>query len=402
MNRLFVVFTIILSSFFFTGMAHASSPLETIKIEKDATARFFLHNGQEVKYITLPKGQTYQARLEHSLWIIEVGNAKVQISERFAKPIKEKITPAKNTNKLQLLTHQAVPIYASHQKRGKSIATLAKNVRISSNGVKGKYYEIVVGGKFGYIPVKDVEVDTGVAILIYHHFVKDIKNSFFRETVSVVDIKNFEQQMTHLQKQLFTTISLKDLDLWMQKKQALPAKSVVLTFDDANLSLEKLAYPILKEKNMYGTTFVIGNRVKEKTPEFNSEAHIVQFAGYNELHKIMDRIELEHHTYGLHFFNSTLKKGQLQLTSNKDLRHDLQMANDVFKQIDPNIQAQYYSYPFGKFNKNQESVLIENNISLALLNKGGKAKVSSPRLYVPRVPVQNTTTLNQFKKLVQN
>lgn len=111
-----------------------------------------------------------------------------------------------------------------------------------------------------------MQVDAGVPILIYHHFVENIQKSYFRNNISVVDIVDFEKQMIFLKNEGYTTISLKDLDQWMQKKQALPAKAVALTFDDANLSLEKMVYPILKENNMHGTTFVIGNRVKEETP----------------------------------------------------------------------------------------------------------------------------------------
>ena len=400
MKQWILIFTLVLASFFFTNPTHAS--MTTIKIEKEATARFYLHNGQQVKYITLPKGQTYQATLDKNNWVLTVGNAHVQIQQHYAKPVSEKIKVAKNTNKLQLLTHKAIPVYETHTKKSKQIATLAKNTRISSNGVKGNYYEVVVGGKLGYIPHKSVEIDSGVPVLIYHHFVENITESVFRDNVSVVDIKAFEQQMNLLKKQGYTTISLKDLDLWMQKKQALPAKAVALTFDDANLSLEKMAYPILDKHDMYGTTFVIGNRVKEEVPEFDPEAKIVQFSGFNELYRIQDRIELEHHTHSLHVFNQDLRRSQLQMTTNKDLRHDFEMANRVFAQIDPRIEARYYSYPFGKFNKNQEAVFIENNISLAFLNKGGKAKISSPRLYVPRTPIQNTVTLERFKELVKN
>lgn len=400
MKRWILLFTLLLASVFFTNTTHAS--MTSIKIEKEATARFYLHNGQQVKYITLPKGQTYQAALEDNHWLLTVGNAHVHINKNQAKPVSEKIKVAKNTNKLQLLTHKAVPVYESHTKKSKQIATLAKNTRISSNGIKGNYYEVVVGGKLGYIPHKSVEIDAGVPVLIYHHFVENINESVFRANISVVDIQSFEQQMSHLKKQGYTTISLKDLDKWMQKKQALPAKAVALTFDDANLSVEKMAYPILVEKDLYGTTFVIGNRVKDEVPKFNAESEIVQFAGFNELYRMKDRIEIEHHTYSLHVFNQALRRSQLQMTSNKDLRRDFELINEVFAQIDPRIEARYYSYPFGKFNKNHEAVLIENNISLAFLNKGGKAKISSPRLYVPRTPVQSTVTLEKFKELVKN
>ncbi|MGN7477678.1 polysaccharide deacetylase family protein [Solibacillus silvestris] len=401
MKRLIALSILIFTPFFFTKITYASS-METIQIEEETTARFHLHNGQEVKYITFSKGETYSAVLEDSSWLIEAGNAKVQIGEQRARRLNEKIQPAKNKNKVQILTHETVPVYASHHGKGKPIAILGQNTRISSNGVKGNYYEIVIGGKLGYVPISKMEIDSGIPILIYHHFVKDIKNSYFRNNVSVVDIDHFEQQMTFLNDENFTTVSLKDVDLWMQKKQALPAKVVALTFDDANLSLEKMVYPILQGKNMYGTTFVIGNRVKDETPEFNSEAEKVQFSGFNELHNVMERIEIEHHTYALHVYDQALKRSQLQLTSNRGLHYDLQQANEVFQRIDPNIQAQYYSYPFGKFNKNHEATLIENNISLAFLNRGGKTEMTSPRLYVPRIPIQNSMPLEHFKTLIQN
>ncbi|WP_336046420.1 polysaccharide deacetylase family protein [Solibacillus ferritrahens] len=401
MKHFSTLFISLFFSFFFINASYASSQ-ETVKIKKDTTANFYLHNNQEVKYITLKKGETYLATSEDLNWMIEIGNAKVHIDKQDAKSTNEKITPAQNNNKIQILTNESTPVYNSHRNSSKQIATLSANTRISSNGVKGYFYEVVIGGKLGYVPIKKMQIDAGVPTLIYHHFVENIDKSYFRNNISVVDIGDFEQQMTFLKNEGYTTISLKDLDLWMQKKQALPAKAVALTFDDANLSLEKMVYPILKERNMHGTTFVIGNRVKEETPPFNSEAEIVQFAGFNELHSIMDLIEIEHHTYALHVYNDTLQRSQLQLTSARDLHYDIQQMNEVLKQIDPNIQAQYYSYPYGKFNKNHEATFIENNISLAFLNKGGKTKITSPRLYVPRIPVQNSMPLEQFKSLVQN
>ena len=401
MKHFSTLFILLFLSFIFPNVIYASAQ-ETVKIEKDTTAYFYLHNNQEVKYITLKKGETYLATLEDQNWMIEIGNAKVHINKQDAQSINGKITPAQNNNKIQILTNDSTPVYNSYRNSSKQIATLSANTRISSNGVKGYFYEVVIGGKLGYVPIKKMQVDAGVPILIYHHFVENIQKSYFRNNISVVDIRDFEQQMAFLKNEGYTTISLKDVDLWMQKKQALPAKAVALTFDDGNLSLEKMVYPILKEKNMHGTTFVIGNRVKEETPPFNSEAEIVQFAGFKELHSVMDLIEIEHHTYALHVYHDPLKRSQLQLTSARDLHYDIQQTNEVLKQIDPNIQAHYYSYPYGKFNKNHEATFIENNISLAFLNKGGKTKITSPRLYVPRIPVQNSMPLEQFKSLVLN
>ena len=77
-------------------------------------------------------------------------------------------------------------------------------------------------------------------------------------------------------------------------------------------------------------------------------------------------------------------------------------AHEVFYKIDPDLAPRYFAYPYGKYVKAQESILIQNRISLAFLNKGGKVKATSPRLYVPRTPVQNTMTLKQFTQAINN
>ena len=274
---------------------HAFADSTTIETTSDATARLTLQNGQTMKYITFPKGQVLMATQEDNSWHIKVGNGTVSIIDRFVQASSKKFTPASINNKVEINTIKPATIYSTHAKKGKPLATLASNMRISSNGLKGNFYEVVLGGHLGYIHRKDVTLDTGVPVLIYHHFVKDLANSIYKNNASVFDIDLFEEQMNYLARKEFTTISLKDLDLWMQRKQALPAKAVVLTFDDANLSVEKLVYPILKRKNMFATTFVIGDRVHDTVPEFNMEK--VQFAGFTELRKMRDVFDLEHHTY---------------------------------------------------------------------------------------------------------
>ena len=273
-------------------------------------------------------------------------------------------------------------------------------MRISSNGIKGNFFEVVIGGRKGYIHRDDVEIDTGIPILIYHHFVKNQAHSVYKNNSSVYDIDLFAQQMDYLEKKGFTTISLKDLDLWMKRQQALPAKAVVLTFDDANLSIEKLVYPILKQKKMTATTFVIGDRVNEEEHEFDMNK--IQFTSFGGLQKINDIFELEYHTYGLHVFNSVSGKSGLQYASPNAMKYDFINSKEVLTQLNPTAQPSYFAYPYGKYMKEHEPVLIQQGVSLALLNKGGKAKITSPRLYVPRIPVQNTMTLKQFVQTVNN
>lgn len=379
---------------------HTYAAAINIELTSNVTARFTLQNGEEIKYITLSKGQYFRATEVEGNWQIKVGNGIITIAERFAVKTSKKFSLSPQTNKVELHTKTFSPVYAQHAKKGKPLATMAKNVRISSNGMKGNYFEVVIGGRKGYIHRDDVEIDTGVPILIYHHFVKNQAQSVYKNSSSVYDIDLFTQQMDYLKSKGFTTISLKDLDLWMKRQQALPAKAVVLTFDDANLSVEKLVYPILKQRKMIATTFVIGDRVKEEENEFDMNK--IQFTSFDGLQKINDIFDLEYHTYGLHVFNSVTLKSGLQYASPNALKFDFLNAKDVLAQLNPNAQPSYFSYPYGKYLKEHEPMLIQQGVSLAFLNKGGKAKISSPRLYVPRVPVPNTMTLKQFVQTVNN
>ncbi len=398
MRRLFVTIVYI-ATLFFLANTNVEANQTTIKISQDTVARLHLQH-EAVKYITLYKGQQFVAAKVEDHWEIKVGNGKVTIASRFATPSNSSIANAKLNNKVEINTIHFANVYPKHEKKGKLIATIAKNMRISSNGRKGDFYEVIIGGRKGYIHYKDVELDKGVPILIYHHFVENQKNTAFRDSLSVYDIDLFEQQMHYLKNNNFTTITLQDFDLWLQRKQNLPAKAVVLTFDDANLSVPQLVYPILKQYGMRGATFIIGDRVKVETPEFNMLK--VQFAGFKELAMISDIIDLEHHTYALHRFNTETKRGYLQDTKLNDLRLDFKKNTEVIQQANSTSHPKYFAYPYGKYNKNQEIALVDSGISLAFLNKGGKAKINSSRFYVPRVPIQATTTLAQFKQLVTN
>lgn len=398
MKRLLVTILYI-SALFFIADKNVEASQNTIEISQDTVARLHLQH-EAVKYITLNKGQKFLATRGVDYWKIKVGNGTVTIASHFATPSSSSISNAKLTSKIEINTVHFANVYPKHEKKGKVIATIAQNMRISSNGRKGDFYEVIIGGRKGYVHYKDVELDKGVPVLIYHHFVKNQKNTAFRDNLSVYDIDLFEQQMHYLKDNNFTTITLQDFDLWLQRKQNLPAKAVVLTFDDANLSVPHLVYPILKEYGMRGATFIIGDRVKEETPEFDMLK--VQFAGFDELAMISDIIDLEHHTYALHRFNYETKRGYMQDAKLNDLRLDFQKTTEVIQQANKTANPKYLAYPYGKYAKNQEVALIDSGISLAFLNKGGKAKINSPRLYVPRVPIQATTTLPQFKQLVAN
>ena len=88
-----------------------------------------------------------------------------------------------------------------------------------------------------------------VPILCYHRF--GVKSSKLNVTPAA-----FEQQMDWLARNGYTVVTFARLARFLEGKEALPAKSVVITIDDGYRSTYEIAYPILKKFGYPATVFL--------------------------------------------------------------------------------------------------------------------------------------------------
>lgn len=93
-----------------------------------------------------------------------------------------------------------------------------------------------------------------VPILLYHH----IDAKYGRWYVSP---GKFEKQLMYLAANYYHAISMTVYLDAMEKGEALPDRSIVLTFDDGNLDNYLNAFPLLKRYGMTGTFFIISEDV---------------------------------------------------------------------------------------------------------------------------------------------
>ena len=100
-------------------------------------------------------------------------------------------------------------------------------------------------------------------ILAYHkiiskgyNFQKDHVGSF----PYCLDKENFIQQIKCLAESGFQTISLSQF-IKASEETILPEKTIILTFDDGDISNYTIAYPILKKYNFKATFFIITDKV---------------------------------------------------------------------------------------------------------------------------------------------
>jgi peptidoglycan/xylan/chitin deacetylase (PgdA/CDA1 family) len=89
-----------------------------------------------------------------------------------------------------------------------------------------------------------------IPVLNYHHFVEDC------DSLLCVPPVVFDQHMKFLKDNGYRTVTMEDLSNFLQYRQALPKKSLMITIDDGYRSAYEVAYPILKRYGFTATLFI--------------------------------------------------------------------------------------------------------------------------------------------------
>jgi len=95
-----------------------------------------------------------------------------------------------------------------------------------------------------------------VPILMYHHIADLPLDATELQTTWTVSPKNFDAQMQWLARNGFHTISMAQLVAHLKHHQPLPAKPIIISFDDGWQEQYTTAFPILTKYGLSGTFFV--------------------------------------------------------------------------------------------------------------------------------------------------
>lgn len=221
-----------------------------------------------------------------------------------------------------------------------------------------------------------------VPILMYHYLsTPPSANDKIRIGLSVTP-EMFEAQVKLLVDNGFTTITLFDLYSHLATGQALPAKPIVLTFDDGYVDNYQNAFPILKKYGQTGTFFVLTAPADVKDPAYLSWDMI------NE----MSRAGLDM---------------QLHAKDHVDLRH--RRYEDLIWQIIGGRQSieghtgkpvVFMAYPSGKYDDAVLKFLANNNFWGAVTTESGRTHSLTDALTWTRVRIAGQLRLADFARLL--
>lgn len=179
-------------------------------------------------------------------------------------------------------------------------------------------------------------------VFIYHH----VSNSMPASTS--ISPERFITHMDYLEKNNFKVVPLAELTEKLKKGDALPDKTVAITFDDSYADVYTSAYPILKKRGWPFTFFV-------NTDAVGSGKLFVTWDQLREMAK--HGVTIANHTTK-HDHIVRLQKNETQAAWRARLLADINTAQ---KKLETEIGSapKLFAYPYGEYNAAAKKLLKE-------------------------------------------
>lgn len=211
-------------------------------------------------------------------------------------------------------------------------------------------------------------------ILMYHH-VEDLALAKEEGHASLtVSIEYFKKHLEYLSSKGYTTVSPADLINFFDNGVKLPAKSVMLTFDDAYSDNGTEMYQAMLSAKAKGTIF---------TP-----TGLVNNPGYLNWEKIREMSGSGLITFGNHTWSHRNVGGVASVTEYEITTADTQLSEKGLNS--PKI----FAYPYGLESNNALKDLKSLGYKLAFTTVNGKIQCAKKRFDLTRIRMGNTSLLS--------
>lgn len=198
-------------------------------------------------------------------------------------------------------------------------------------------------------------MSVSVPILMYHS-ISDQATPAFRPWVIPPDI--FDAQMRHIQQSGYTALTASQFaDVIRAGGDGLPARPIVLTFDDAFADFYETVMPTLARYDLVATLYVptsyVGETSRWLQPEGEENRPLMSWQQLGEAHQA-----------GIEIGSHTLTHPQLDLLSEAALQQELQESKNALED-QLSISVTSFAYPFGYYRQGTRQAVIAAGYSNA-------------------------------------
>ena len=222
----------------------------------------------------------------------------------------------------------------------------------------------------------------GISILMYHTVYDPLDPPQRRIDNNYITTVNLEEQLKYLTDEGYSFPTWDEVRRYIDGEIDLPAKSVVLTFDDGTEGFRKYGVPLLNKYKVPATTFIIVSKNGNK------------WADNKDKYPYLD---LESHSYDMHRPGGRIGHGGIMTAlSPEEIYDDLKKSQDVLG------NSNAFAYPFGdvdSLGKCRDAV-EQAGFLAAVTTRYGKAYPGADPLMLPRMRVNGRNSLAAFITLL--
>jgi len=202
-------------------------------------------------------------------------------------------------------------------------------------------------------------------ILLYHHIASvSPQQSYF------VSPAIFAEQMKWLSDNGYQSIKMTDLYVALSRRQKLPAKPVIISFDDGNHDQYENALPILKKYNFSAIFYIKLNNV-EKSGGMS----------WQELRNLLDA--------GMEIGSHTVNHDALTSLSTDKVKYELSESKKILED-NLKIEISSFAYPGGSYNSDIEKAVADAGYKTAVsTRRNAYQKISGDLFLLPRIHIDD-------------
>lgn len=229
----------------------------------------------------------------------------------------------------------------------------------------------------------DREIET--TVLLYHYIEPlssdNAANKLRKDFTTTPEA--FEEQLKHLREEGFESIDLYHLYEALKSNMPLPPKTVVITFDDGDISLYTQAFPLMKEYGFTGTIFMVTQFTEENKP------------GYLTWDQALEMAEA-----GWRLEPHTKTHPSLKGNSREYQRDQIGGSMEAIKSR-IGYTPRFFAYPYGQYDNVSLEVAREVGLWGAVTTSPGDTHKLLSIYELPRMELFSSTTPQTFKKYLE-
>ena len=251
------------------------------------------------------------------------------------------------------------------------------NMYTMTTSLSPNQFEKMINGE----PI-EIEITSSIPVVNYHFFYDSRLQEGCNEAICL-DMSKFEQQIEYLLENDYKTLTIEEFAAWKYGEIELPKKSILLTIDDGAL----------------GTGIHNGNKLIPTLEKYDINATLFLISGWwGKENYISQNLNIESHTHDMHNegFCKNQTRGARMLCSTKQ-----QVLDDLKKSISTLNTNTAFCFPFYASNTTTINAVKESGFKIAFIGGNKHATREQNHYQITRYPIYNSTTIEQFKKMIK-